>query len=54
MTIRERTEAIERLVLSEHAMRASDSQGRQIQEDQCALRTVFQRDRDRILHSNAF
>ena len=54
MTIRERTEAIERLVLSEHAMRASDSQGRQIQEDQCALRTVFQRDRDRILHSKAF
>jgi dGTPase len=54
MSIRERTEAIERLVLSEHAKHASDSLGRLVPEDQCAIRTVYQRDRDRILHSKAF
>ncbi|SCZ77145.1 deoxyguanosinetriphosphate triphosphohydrolase [Acidaminobacter hydrogenoformans] len=54
MSIRERTEAIERVILSEHAMLAKDSLGRLIPEDQCAIRTAFQRDRDRIQHSKAF
>lgn len=54
MSIRERTEAIERVILSEHAKRAGDSLGRVIPEPQCTIRTVFQRDRDRILHSKAF
>ena len=54
MSIRERTEAMERLFLSERATRSSQSQGRQVPEPQCEIRTVFQRDRDRILHSKAF
>lgn len=54
MSIRERTEAIERVILSEHAKRAEDSLGRVIPEPRCTIRTVFQRDRDRILHSKAF
>lgn len=54
MSIRERTEAIEKQILSEHSTKAADSLGRRIPETQCDLRTVFQRDRDRILHSKAF
>lgn len=49
-----RTMEIEKQTLSPHACRASQSKGRQIPEPDCPLRTVFQRDRDRILHSNAF
>lgn len=50
---REITEALE-ADLSPLAARASTSKGRQQPEDQCPLRTVFQRDRDRVIHSKAF
>lgn len=40
--------------LSEFATKSRFSQGRKKQEDECPLRTEFQRDRDRILHSKAF
>jgi dGTPase len=53
-TPRERTEEIERQVLSERATLASDTKGRERQEEPDELRTAFQRDRDRILHSKAF
>jgi dGTPase len=53
-TPRERTEQIERDTLSAFATLASDSKGREVDESQDALRTVFQRDRDRIVHSKAF
>jgi len=53
-TPRERTEEIERQTLSPHATLAADSKGREREEPQDALRTVFQRDRDRIVHSKAF
>jgi len=40
--------------LSEFATKSRFSVGRKKQEDECSLRTNFQRDRDRILHSKAF
>ena len=54
MNIRQRTEEIERTVLSEYAALAEKSMGRARPEDDCELRTCYQRDRDRILHSKAF
>ncbi len=54
MTIREKREEWEREYLSEYAALSSESAGRDIDEPQCDLRTVYQRDRDRILHSKAF
>jgi dGTPase len=51
---RERTEQIERETLSPHATLASASKGRERDEPQDPLRTCFQRDRDRIVHSKAF
>jgi len=40
--------------LSPLAAKATLSKGRKIAEEPCALRTEFQRDRDRIIHSKAF
>jgi dGTPase len=40
--------------LSEFAFRSYDTRGRALPEDPCAVRTPFQRDRDRIVHSKAF
>lgn len=54
MTIRERTEQIEREILSPFATLSTDSAGRLKNEEQCPLRTVFQRDRDRIIHCKSF
>lgn len=54
MTIRERTEEIERQVLHPKACLSSESRGRVRQEKEDDLRTCFQRDRDRIIHSKAF
>jgi dGTPase len=53
-TPRERTEQIERDTLSATATLASASKGREHDEPQDDLRTCFQRDRDRIVHSKAF
>lgn len=52
--MRERQEEKEGLWLSPFAMKSVDSKGRAVPEDKCPLRTDFQRDRDRILHSKAF
>jgi dGTPase len=54
LSIRERTEEIERQTLSDRATLASATKGRDREEPQDPLRTVFQRDRDRIVHSKAF
>lgn len=40
--------------LSSHAVKAADSLGRANPEESCSLRTCFQRDRDRIVHSKSF
>jgi len=53
-TPRERTEEIERQILSSRASLASETKGRERDEPQDDLRTVFQRDRDRIVHAKAF
>lgn len=52
-TVRERLEAREELMLSPAACRSAD-QPRAIEEPESDLRTRFQRDRDRILHTKAF
>ncbi len=54
MTIREETQAIERRTLSRYATLSENSRGRRIPQEEDPLRTCFQRDRDRILHSKAF
>jgi dGTPase len=53
-TPRERTEEIERQILSDHAVLSAESKGRERSEPPDRLRTCFQRDRDRIVHSKAF
>ena len=54
MTIRESLERWEEIHLSKYATLSKNSKGRQRQEEQCDIRPVFQRDRDRILHSKSF
>lgn len=53
-TPREHTEELERQHLSPHAVRSSESRGRERPEPADPLRTCFQRDRDRIQHAKAF
>jgi dGTPase len=40
--------------LSPFAVRSFDTRGRVLPEDECGVRTPFQRDRDRIVHSKPF
>lgn len=54
MNIRESMEQREREMLSPYASLSGNSRGRERQEEECDVRTVYQRDRDRILHSKAF
>lgn len=54
MTIREQIEKMEKETLSPYACLSVNSRGRDRQEDECDIRPVFQRDRDRILHSKSF
>ncbi len=54
MTIREHLEQLEKENLSPYAMHSVDSKGRLKPEEQCDIRPVFQRDRDRIIHCKAF
>ena len=50
----ERVREHEERWLSPLAVRSYDTRGRQRPEDECRLRTPFQRDRDRIVHSKPF
>lgn len=54
MHIRLRTEKLEEQQLSPYAALSSRSKGRDEQEEPCPVRTAFQRDRDRIIHSKSF
>ena len=54
MTIREQMEQREKECLSPYATLSINTRGRETPEEQCDIRPVFQRDRDRILHSKAF
>ncbi len=54
MTLREQAEAVEREILSPYACRSEESRGRAVALEPCPMRTCFQRDIDRIVHSKAF
>ena len=54
MNIREEQEKREHDYLSPYASFSDESQGRDRPEEQCDMRTIYQRDRDRILHSKSF
>lgn len=54
MTVREETEALEAQFLSPSACLAAQSRGRRVPVEPCPVRTCFQRDTDRIVHSKAF
>ena len=54
MNIRKKIETKEKQILCEFASLSSNSKGRAKREKKCLLRTDFQRDRDRIIHSKSF
>lgn len=54
LTIREKLEKREFEYLSEFATKSAQTLGRKVEEEKSDMRTDFQRDRDRILHSKAF
>ncbi|TDA70192.1 MAG: deoxyguanosinetriphosphate triphosphohydrolase [Clostridia bacterium] len=54
MNLREEQERREQEWLSPHATLSACSRGRERPERKCKVRTDFQRDRDRIIHSKAF
>lgn len=54
MTIRENIEELELRTLSPFASCSRNSRGRDRYETECDIRTVYQRDRDRIVHSKSF
>ena len=54
MLPREKREQLEQLLIGPDGIRSMDSRGRQIPEEECQLRTCFQRDIDRVIHSKAF
>ena len=49
----QRTRALEE-GLSQYAVRSLETRGRRLPEEECGVRTPFQRDRDRIVHSKPF
>ncbi len=54
MNIRQTQEEWEKQQLSKYAMLSSESAGRDMPETECDIRTIYQRDRDRILHCKSF
>jgi len=52
--IREEYEALEEQILAPYAMKSKHSKGRKFEESLHPFRTCYQRDRDRIVHSEAF
>jgi len=54
LTIREQLEEIEKGTLSPLASLSAETKGRMKPEEKCDIRTDFQRDRDRVIHSKSF
>lgn len=52
--IRLRTLENEEKTISPYGFLCKNTAGRMIKEDECPVRTAFQRDRDRIIHCNSF
>jgi dGTPase len=53
-SVRERLEQLEVQCLAPYAARSSASAGRESPEPESPVRTAYQRDRDRVIHCNAF
>ena len=51
---REEREELEKFLIGDTGVRSADSRGRAVPEEECELRTCFQRDADRITHSKSF
>lgn len=54
MNTREQLEAREKLILAPWGMKSADTRGRVYPDDEAGYRTVYQKDRDRIVHTTAF
>ena len=54
MTVRETIENNEKMFLCDKAAFSAESKGRKVFEEKCEIRTDYQRDRDRIIHSSSF
>ena len=54
MNIREEQEKREHLIFSPYASFSDESRGRDRDEEPCPMRTIYQRDRDGIIHCKAF
>ena len=54
MNVRIQYENFEKTYLSKYASLSINSKGRKVFEEKCNVRTDFQRDKDRIIHSKAF
>ena len=53
-SVRESYEKLEKQILREDAAKSVDTKGRLYPIEPCEIRTAYQRDRDRILHSKSF
>ena len=51
---REEREKLEHVMIGPYGVLADSSRGRRIEEEECSIRTCFQRDVDRITHSKSF
>lgn len=54
MLSREEYERREKELLAPYAAKSAESRGREYKEKECPFRSSFQRDRDRVIHSEAF
>jgi len=54
LNIRQKLELREHDILSPNAAFSDQSLGRDVEEEPCDIRPIYQRDRDRILHSKSF
>ncbi|BDU49507.1 deoxyguanosinetriphosphate triphosphohydrolase [Haliovirga abyssi] len=54
MNIRTQYEELELKILSKYASKSKDCKGREKEEELCEIRTIYQQDRDRIIHSKSF
>ena len=53
-SLKEKTYAIERAFLSPFASKSEETKGRMFEEKPCAMRTDYQRDRDRLIYCKSF
>lgn len=53
-SLKEKTYKIEQAFLSPYATFSQNTRGRALEEEPCAMRTDFQRDRDRLIYCKAF